>query len=1222
MKNSTLSIRLWLLLLPALLFLNSVKAQPSKGGTPKSFYVTKTQAIQSISAEEVTVPDVVSLGLLDEADEKTGALRKIGRGVTVNYTPQSSGTWDNLADGSKIWRLKLHLPNALAVGVYYDQFYLPFGSELYLYNETKSQILGKYDSDNNPVSGPFSTELVEGQTVTIEYYQPSWVTISPILVINELAYIYRDYVPRFDRVETRDFGDSESCEVNVNCSEGTAWANIKRSAVRILVKVGASYGWCSGALVNNTAVNCIPYILTADHCAGNGGSSAADLNQWIFYFNYQAPGCANPGSEGTLASQSITGCMLRARGGQSGTIGSTSDFYLVQMNTNVPVAWNPYYAGWNRANVGSPSGVSIHHPAGDIKKISTYTTTLVSDLWPGGSIAGTHWRVVWAATANGHGVTEGGSSGSPIFDNNGRIVGQLSGGSSFCTSPTAPDLYGKFYYDWNLNTFPATNNQLRPWLDPGNIAGMTLNGTNSPCGPSAPVADFIANNTTPCIGSTVTFTDLSSNTPTSWAWAFSPTSITYVGGTSATSQHPQVQFGAVGPYTVTLTATNGLGSDPEVKTAYIAPTTAGTLPFLENFEAVTFPPTGWTRVSADGAGVAWNTDGIHQFERRAAAGNAGSTAGSAAVNNFNYNTDTTQVDNLISRAISLAGSTAPRMTFKRAYKSYGTVPWLDELRVYISSDCGATWGSAVYYKKGNTLATSGILTTTFTPSIAADWDIDTVDLTAYVGQNIKVKFEVSNKYGNNIYLDDINIINTTGSCVTTASNTGPVCAGGTFNLATTSAGGGYTYSWAGPSGYSSAVQNPTGVTASAVAGTYNYTVTATNGVTTCTSVTAVTVNAVPATPTASSSSPDCTGQTISLTTPTVAGATYAWTGPSGYSSATQNPTRPSATTAMAGTYSVTVTVGGCTSAAGTTTVVVNTTPTIMITGGSAICAGASATLTVTGGTTYSWNTGSTSNPLVVTPAATTTYTVTGTTAGCTGTAVSTVTVNPNPVVNVNSPTICSGATATLTAGGATTYAWSTGASTNPINVSPGSTTSYTVTGTTSGCQGTAVSTVTVNPTPPTPTIMVAGLTLTSSSATGNQWYLNGVLIPGATSQNYTVTANGNYTVVVTIAGCSSAPSAVTIVTSVGIDSSVNPYFLNVFPNPNDGNFMVQFNTSLISNYTIEITNALGQLVYTEVLKDYTGTYSKQLSVVEFGKGVYMISLTNSQHETVKRIIVY
>lgn len=347
---------------------------------------------------------------------------------------------------------------------------------------------------------------------------------------------------------------------------------------RLYVVEGTQAGWCSGTLINNTAADCKPYFLTALHCGVN--STTANMTQWKFYFGYEAPTCTNPTTGGSLASHFITGCLRIADSGDGGG-NSGSDFLLVKMGTasneaNVitqlkSTAFNAYWNGWNANAAATTGGASIHHPAGDIKKISTFTGNTVSTQW--GTASGSHWRVTWTSNANGYGVTEGGSSGSPLFNSSqGYVIGTLTGGGSFCTSQTAPDQYGKMAFHWT-NNGTTTNRQLKPWLDPTNSGLLVLAGSSDPCSvvvPTAPIANFAANQTNVTPATTVQFTDLTTGVPTSWAWTVAPgTGWAYAAGTSATSQNPQITFNTVGQYTITLTATNAQGSDSEIKNNYI-----------------------------------------------------------------------------------------------------------------------------------------------------------------------------------------------------------------------------------------------------------------------------------------------------------------------------------------------------------------------------------------------------------------------------------------------------------------------------------------------------------------------------------------------------------------------------------------------------------------------------------------------------------------------------
>lgn len=325
--------------------------------------------------------------------------------------------------------------------------------------------------------------------------QQKWTT--PV-VNDELIVQYKAFTPSISpqvkirsysievakRIEnTDDFGDSQPCEVNINCPEGNNYQDVKNSIVRIDVKIGSAYFWCSGSLVNNTAYNYKPYILTAEHCAINGSfASAQDFADWIFYFQYEGPNCSNPSNEGSIGNKHITGATLLARSNDNGG-DNGSDFLLLELSTGVPTSFNPFFAGWSRLNTAPNSGVAIHHPQGDIKKISTSNSTAVSGEYPGSTANDTHWEVIWSATTTNHGVTEGGSSGGPFFNENKLISGTLTGGYATCSQNSSKDFYGKFSYHWDQNG-STPNRRLKDWLDPNNTGVSVLTGAT--LGDSAP----------------------------------------------------------------------------------------------------------------------------------------------------------------------------------------------------------------------------------------------------------------------------------------------------------------------------------------------------------------------------------------------------------------------------------------------------------------------------------------------------------------------------------------------------------------------------------------------------------------------------------------------------------------------------------------------------------------------------------------------------------------
>ncbi len=443
-------------------YLNPVSAQLSRPGVPYSF----SHALSPLDDgfRTLSLPDT---SRLKDEDARNPVPYRFAVNIPVNAGFDDSGTSEIRDDGTLVWRLTLKAPGALALTLYFDRFRLPAGGRLFVYNPKRTRLLGAFTDENNNELSTFATSLIAGDAITLEYNAPIALD-PPELRVSEIAYAYRGI--SFPDAPQTGFGASGKCQVNTACIEGIDWQKQKRSVVRLEVKKGGSTLWCTGSLVNNTKNDGTPYVLTADHCGRF--ATTIDLSQWVFYFDYQSPVCENPTSEPVY--RSITGSSLVAHGGNAGSTGS--DFYLVRLKNAIPDSFQAYYNGWNRETNPSPSGVTIHHPEGDIKKISTYTVPLKAAYWPGCS-ALAHWRVVWSATENGHGTTEPGSSGSPLFDNQGRLVGTLTGGDSACDTNhiSLPDYYGMFSYSWDKNGTDSAS-VLKYWLDPIQSDVTTLNG--------------------------------------------------------------------------------------------------------------------------------------------------------------------------------------------------------------------------------------------------------------------------------------------------------------------------------------------------------------------------------------------------------------------------------------------------------------------------------------------------------------------------------------------------------------------------------------------------------------------------------------------------------------------------------------------------------------------------------------------------------------------------
>lgn len=555
--KKTLSLIPTLIIIICIGFSFNLDAQQSYGGEPLSFKFP--EIVQEIDHITINPPDMEQIAIEDLERSKNGQLHRVGVIVDVDICNNTAGTTIELEDGTKIWMLKISLDGAKSLTMLYNEFYIPEGGKLFLYNENKQQVIGAFNHKTNPkYSNNFSTQMIEGDVTYIEYIQPPNVEEEPKFSINQVVYNYRgveQFVGYYRSEKDVNFDSSDPCQVNVNCPEGDNWQDEKKGVAVMYVIDGWSAGFCTGSLVNNTTFDGTPYFLSADHCA----ETETGMDNWQFHFHFEAPGCITPATEPSY--ETIIGADFVSRGPMSGG----SDFLLLDLYaTPAEIAGlGLYYNGWNHTTEPSTGGVGIHHPSGDIKKISTYTTTLTTtNFW--GGMTNAFWQVIWSGTVTDHGVTEVGSSGSPLFNNDKRIVGTLTGGSSYCTALTDPDQYGKFSVHWIDNGTPA-NRQLKPWLDPDNSGVTEIPGYDPNASGDPPIADFSGNPTTIAVGSTVDFTDLSENNPTAWDWTFQAGD-----PENSTQQNPSgITYDIPGTWNVTLTATNTNGEDTEVKNAYI-----------------------------------------------------------------------------------------------------------------------------------------------------------------------------------------------------------------------------------------------------------------------------------------------------------------------------------------------------------------------------------------------------------------------------------------------------------------------------------------------------------------------------------------------------------------------------------------------------------------------------------------------------------------------------
>lgn len=389
-------------------------------------------------------------------------------GIPLQVTPQTHGQWTALADGRLRWTLQVEAVDARSLNFGFTRYRLPPSARLWVRSLDDRERHGPYDARHN-AQGQLWTPVVRASQALIELELLAAEQAGLDLLLSQAGHGFRGFGTRDDAEGIPS--KSGSCNIDVVCSEGDAWRDEIRSVARYTI---GGLLLCTGQMVNNSAGDFTPYFLTANHCL----TTAAQAPTTVFYWNYETSRCG--GTPDGRLDQTQSGAVYLAGSGESSTIGA--DFTLLQLLSEPDPAFRVYYAGWDARDI-APIGVTgIHHPAGDEKRISVDVDPTFITAYgeapdsPLSALRPTHLMIVdWD-----RGVTEGGSSGSGIWNAERRLVGQLSGGASSCEAPDAPDWYGRMYS--NFNDVPTPLTSLGFWLDP--VGGTAVLDGADPQAPS------------------------------------------------------------------------------------------------------------------------------------------------------------------------------------------------------------------------------------------------------------------------------------------------------------------------------------------------------------------------------------------------------------------------------------------------------------------------------------------------------------------------------------------------------------------------------------------------------------------------------------------------------------------------------------------------------------------------------------------------------------------
>ncbi|WP_024891265.1 PKD domain-containing protein [Luteimonas huabeiensis] len=505
------------------------------------------------TVEVRNMPAVDNAALLAEDRREAAARRdapvRFATPHKVAITPLDAGDWDALDADTLVWRLRIESRGALSLNFGFDEYRMPEGGRLLVYpaglpRDADPGAIRAFTAADNKPHGQLWTPVVPGDHAVLEVVVPKARADELRL---HLSSVNHDYVG-FGKLAregalAQTKGVSGACNVDVICPAGDAFRD-QIPAVGAYSRFGTMY--CTGSLVNNTANDQKMYFLTAHHCGMGTADAAASI---VVYWNYENSYCRTPGSaesgadgDGSL-DQNQTGATVKATW-------ATSDFTLLELDAPADPAFGLYWAGWDRRDVAFDGATGIHHPRVAEKRITHSNNPLQIEGYLGAS-GSSHLKVQW----NPEGTTEGGSSGSPMYSPDKRVIGQLHGGYASCSTTGADhvDWYGRIYTSWSGGGTDAT--RLSTWLDPAGTGAEFIDGIGADGGgePGDPVAGFTFEVDHDTL--TVSFTDTSTDDGSivSWNWDFGD-------GTTSTEASPVKTYDAAGAYAVALTVADDEGN--------------------------------------------------------------------------------------------------------------------------------------------------------------------------------------------------------------------------------------------------------------------------------------------------------------------------------------------------------------------------------------------------------------------------------------------------------------------------------------------------------------------------------------------------------------------------------------------------------------------------------------------------------------------------------------